>query len=249
MAKIVVDIDHIKESLESIGYIINECVERNNNGKNWQIKFSNSGAIVTIYDSNNVNNSVVNGKSEDNEKAVLKAIVDGLKSGELEVEPLNKKIVELIRERREEDYFDFKIIPHKDKESLIHDILCLSNNLENKDGYLIIGVDDNTYEVVGIAPNEFKSNDVFDFLKSLRFSGGHIPNVEIKRLRYKFKEIVVIICKASNNVPFYLEERYQGINSHQIYTRVGDTNTPKNQHASYEDVERLWRIHIEAGKK
>ena len=62
MSKVSVDIEYIKSKLNDIGYEISDCVERENNGVNWQLKFSNSGAIVTIYDSNRTKNTVVNGK-------------------------------------------------------------------------------------------------------------------------------------------------------------------------------------------
>lgn len=68
MSKISIDIEYIKLNLKNIGYEISDCIERENNGTNWQLKFSNSGAIVTIYDSNNMKNTVVNGKADDYEK-------------------------------------------------------------------------------------------------------------------------------------------------------------------------------------
>ena len=43
MSKISIDIDYIKDNLHYIGYKISDCIEKENNGKNWQIKFSNSG--------------------------------------------------------------------------------------------------------------------------------------------------------------------------------------------------------------
>ena len=92
MAKITIDIERIKENLENIGYEITDCIERNNNGKNWQFKFSNSGAIVTIYDSNVVKNSVVNGKCDPEEKEKLKEFVDGFKSNEIQLKDINKTI-------------------------------------------------------------------------------------------------------------------------------------------------------------
>lgn len=244
MSKINVDLNYIKEGLTNIGYIISDFDEKENNGRNWQIKFSNSGAVVTIYDTNAPKNSVVNGKTDLEEKEVLKTIVDGLKCKELVIDPLNKQIVDLINSNKEDFYYDFKVIPHKDRESLLHDILCLSNNTENKDAFLILGVQDSTYEVVGITPEELKSNDIFDFLKSKKFAGNHMPEIEIKQIYYKYKIIGVIVCRSSKHVPFYLTERYKGINAYQIYTRVGDTNTPKDQYASYIDVEKLWRIHF-----
>ena len=243
MAKIDVDVEYIKEGLQSIGYEISSCIERENNGKNWQIKFSNSGAMVTIYDTNRTHNTVVNGRPEIDEKEGLKTIVDALKCKELQIDPLNKEICELINTHREDYYYDFKEIPHGDKGDLLHDILCLSNNTENREAYLIIGVT-NTYEVVGI-DEHFASNDYYDFLKTIKFAGDHMPEIDVKVLYYKFRKIGVIICKSSKYVPFYLTEKHRDVNSHQIYTRVGDTNTPKNRNASYTDTEKLWLIHFD----
>lgn len=243
MAKITIDIEYIKSCLLDIGYRISDCIEKENNGINWQIKFSNSGAIVTIYDSNRTGNTVVNGKPAEGEKEKLKNIVDKLKCKELLIDPLNKSIVELIQSRREDYYYDFKQIPHKDNESLLHDILCLSNNIENKEAYLILGVTDN-YEVVGV-DETWTSNNIFDFLKSQQFAGDHFPEVEVIELLYTYKKLVVIKCKSSKYIPFYLTKRYRGLKENTIYTRVGDTNTPKDTCASYRDTEILWRKHFQ----
>lgn len=209
MAKISIDIEHIKTGLRDIGYEISDCIQRENNGINWQLKFNNSGAIVTIYDSNKMKNSVVNGKPDDGEKEKLKEIVDGLKCNELVIDPLNSEIVNLIRTRKEDYFYDFKQIPHEDKESLLHDILCLSNNVENKDAYLILGVDDD-YSVVGV-DDSIKSNNIFDFLKTLSFAGDKVPEISVFELLYKYKRVVAIKCQRSKNVPFYLTKRYKGL--------------------------------------
>ena len=243
MSKINIDIADIQQSLQNLGYEINDCIERENHGKNWQIKFSNSGASVTVYDSNKTKNTVVNGKLENGEKESLKWLVDSIKCKEFSVDPLNKYIVDLIHSRQEDTYYDFKECLHHDNESLLHDILCLANNTDNSDAYLIFGVT-NTFEVVGV-DEEIKSNNLFDFLRTISFAGDHVPEIEIKNLYYKYKHIVVIVCKSSKHVPFYLAKKYRGIHSGQIYTRIGDTNTPKNEHANYQDTERLWRIHFE----
>ena len=46
MAKITIDIDNIKSSLEKIGYEISDFITRENHGLNWQIKFCNSGFLI-----------------------------------------------------------------------------------------------------------------------------------------------------------------------------------------------------------
>ena len=56
---------------------------------------------------------------------------------------LKHKIINLIQEKREGSYWDFKAEYHKDKAELLHDIICLSNNLLNQEAYLILGVADN----------------------------------------------------------------------------------------------------------
>lgn len=243
MSKITVDMDYIKDSLGEIGYIVSDCVERDNNGQNWQLKFSNSSAIVTIYDTNNKKNTVVNGKLESEEGEKLKEIVDKIKCKELLIDSLNEEIVRLINNKQESDFYDYKSQWHEKMEDFLHDILCLSNNKNNRDAYLIIGVED-TGNVVGIN-KEKKTNELYDFLKTIKFAGDHIPQIEVKRMFYKYKKIDVLVCKSSKYVPFYLDERYHGVCDHQIYTRVGDTNTPKNRHADYLCVENLWRIHFQ----
>lgn len=242
MAKINVDIEYIKEKLELIGYRINDCIQKENNGIVWQIKFYNSNAIANIYDTNK-KNTVVNGKPDEGEKEKLKNIIDMIKSKELFIDDINKEIVELIELKKEGTYWDFKEEWHSKSDDLLHDILCLSNNTKNRDAYLIIGVK-NDGTVIG-TNQRMKSNDVFDLLKTKKYAGDHMPEIEMKSVYYKFYEIDVLLCKSSKFVPFFLVERSGPVCDYQIYTRVGDTNTAKNRNASYSDMEKLWRIHFE----
>lgn len=72
---------------------------------------------------------------------------------------------------------------------------------------MILGVADN-YSVVGV-DDSIKSNNIFDFLKTLSFAGDKIPEISVFDLFYTYKKIVVIKCKSSKNVPFYLTKRYK----------------------------------------
>ena len=90
MAKITIDIEHVKQELSKTGYSISDVLERNNNGINWQIKFNNSGAVATIYDTNTKKNTVVNGKEEEGEATLLKNLIDGLKCKETHLDELNE---------------------------------------------------------------------------------------------------------------------------------------------------------------
>lgn len=246
MAKISIDIENVKNALSSIGYVISDCIERDNNGTNWQIKFSNSGACVTIYDTNEKKNSVVNGKCDESERGALKEIVDLIKCKELEISPMNQDIVDLINSGKESDYYDFKQQWKTDNSGdLVHDILCLANNLRNCDSYLIVGVADDC-EVVGV--NEWKkSNEIFDYLREVEFAYRR-PEVELLRVYYKYFKIDVLSIKGTRDVPYYLNKQYRQVGT-QIYTRVGDTNTPKNKSASYHDVEKLWQMHFGVNEK
>lgn len=243
MAKISIDIEYVKCALTEMGFVISDCIERDNNGLNWQLKFHNSGAIVTVYDTNTKKNTVVNGKCEEGEGAALKEIVDGLKCKEITLDPITPAIVSFINSNQEGSNYDFKQEWHSEGKNsdLLHDILCLANNTMNEDAYLIVGVTD-SYDVVGVADWR-KSNDVYDFLRSKKFAGNHIPDILLHKVYYKHHKVDVVEIKSSKNVPFYLAERYKDVGV-QIYTRVGDTNTPKNETANYNDVEKLWRIHF-----
>ena len=248
MAKISIDIEYVKCSLTEMGYVISDCIEKDNNGLNWQLKFHNSGAIVNIYDTNTKKNTVVNGKCAEGESAALKEIVDGLKCKEITLDPLTPVIVSCINSKQEGSHYDFKQEWYSEGKNgdLLHDILCLANNTANADAYLIVGVTD-SYDVVGVADWR-KSNDVYDFLRSKKFAGNHVPEIQPHKLYYMYHKIDVIEIKSSKNVPFYLDEKYRDVGV-QIYTRVGDTNTPKNECANYTDVETLWRIHFEREKE
>ena len=191
MTKITVDIEYIKDQLKKIGYEISDCIQRENNGLNWQLKFNNSGASVTIFDSNKVKNTVVNGKADEKEKKMLKQIIDDIKAKEFVVDPLNEEIISLIRSHKEDYYYDFKRQFHKKDEDLLYDIICLSNNLENRDAYLIIGVADD-FEVIGIDGN-CKSNNIYDFMKSKKFAGDFKPEIEIKNIYLNTHNLQVTI--------------------------------------------------------
>lgn len=245
MKTTVLDVNYISEALKNIGYIIcNTKYGDNNGGIYWKITFLNSSAILTFHDNHKQNNSVVGGKVSAEEKKKLENIANKLKFKKINIDPINKIIVNLINNRKEEDYYDYKLKFHENKADLLHDILCLSNNTRNCDAYLIFGVN-NKCEVIGL-DKELISNDIFDFLKTIKFAGGNIPNLEIKNLYYLHHDIGVIVCKSSKLVPFFLEDSYKDkVKSYTIYTRVGDTNTAKNKSANYKDIEKLWRFHFE----
>ena len=68
---------------------------------------------------------------------------------------LKQEILDLIELKQEGPYWDVKKewYSQNKKADLLHDIICMANNLENKDSYIIIGVDEQ---------DDYKLNSVGD---------------------------------------------------------------------------------------
>lgn len=159
-----------------------------------------------------------------------------------------EEILYLINLRQEGGYWDFKKewykTDSKGKQDLLHDIICMANNLENRDAYLIIGVDEeNDYSIVDVADNEGRKNTqmLVDFLKNKEFAGGIRPTVFVKSYIYRGKKMDVIVIKNDKNTPYYLTNNCKGIKANHIYTRIQDVNTAIDRSADIDKVEYLWK--------
>ena len=164
----------------------------------------------------------------------------------MNTESVYLEIINLINTKNEGQYWDFKREPHKDNESLLHDILCLANTKHDGDRFLIIGVDDpiEDCKIIGLdekTDKRKKEADLNDFINSKKFGGGNVPVVNVRTLNIDNKEIDIIIIKNDINKPFYLEEDYHKLKAYHIYTRTGDRNTPKNKNANFIDIEYMWK--------
>lgn len=159
---------------------------------------------------------------------------------------MKKEILSLIDIKREGSYWDYKEKYHSNNAKFIHDIICLANNLVNRDAYLIFGVSDSG-EVKGISDDENRKTqaDIVDMLRNQKFAGGIPPFVKLETIPIKDNAIDVLIIYNSNNTPYYLEEQFTRDKSKilpgVIYTRRQDSNTPINSMASVYEVELLWR--------
>lgn len=160
---------------------------------------------------------------------------------------LGNEILKLIELHVEGEYWDFKQEWHSNNVDLLHDIICMANSPINRDCYIIIGVEDKTYNILGVSyKNRKNQQNVIDLLRQKpSWAGGYIPEVYVKTISIADKEIDVVVVKQSNNTPFYLLENYEKdgkkISIGVIYTRKGDTNTPKNKTADVHDTELLWK--------
>ena len=157
---------------------------------------------------------------------------------------LNEEVTNLIRLRQEGGFWDFKKQWYTNKSDMLHDIICMSNNLSNRTAYIIIGIDEQQdYSIVDVSrdPNRKNTQKLVDFLKDKKFAGGIRPVVHVESLNYSNGVIDAIVIENSNNTPFYLTVQYEGVRASSIYTRVMDTNTPIDKSADINHVEQLWR--------
>ena len=154
--------------------------------------------------------------------------------------------VERLRETQKEGvYWDFKQEHHNNKTDLLHDILCLANAEHDGDRYLIFGVEDGSMNLHDLKndSNRRTQANILTFLKDnqSKFAEGHYPDVHLEKVTIGGSEIDVLIVSASVQKPFYLVEKIDGVKPHHIYTRTGDTNTPKDKSASPRQIEQMWR--------
>lgn len=165
----------------------------------------------------------------------------------MEYDDLKNEILELIECHAEGEYWDFKQQWHSNNADLLHDIICMANSLANRDCYIIIGVEDKTYNILGVNDKNRKNQqNVIDLLRQKpSWAGEYIPEVYVKTISIEDKEIDIVVVKQSDNTPFYLLEDYmkegKPIYKGAIYTRKGDTNTPKTKTANLYETELLWK--------
>jgi abi-alpha protein len=171
---------------------------------------------------------------------------------------LAEEITSLINKKQEGGYWDFKQQWHDSKADLLHDIICLANNMENRDAYLIFGVDDGTYEIIGINEdnnrNRLNTVRVVNFLRDKKFVGGIRPMARVETIDIEGKDLDILIIENSYYTPFRLSQDFKDkpkksdgkdagktVKANNVYTRIQDTNTPIDKTADPDKEEKLWR--------
>lgn len=160
---------------------------------------------------------------------------------------LRNEIEKLIQSRREDDYWDFKEKHHSNKANLLHDIICMANNRADRDAYIIYGVADKTFEIVGVENDENRrtQQNIIDILKSKKFVSGIRPRIEMRTLNIENREVDVLTIKNSTDTPYFLIDKFEDngriVRAHHIYIRVGDTNTDIDKSADINNIEYLWK--------
>lgn len=175
----------------------------------------------------------------------------------MDINALTDQVIKLIETQREDDWWDFKQKHHSDKAELVHDIVCMANNRPRRDSYIIFGVEDKSFKIIGVEEdcNRRNQQGITDILRNISFAGGVRPRVEVHTITLENHELDVLIIKDSVEVPYYLDKEYKDksvknekgkpdgklVRPYYIYTRVVDNNTPIDKQADINDIEYLWR--------
>lgn len=156
------------------------------------------------------------------------------------------KIKSLIDMHQEGPYWDFKrewYGDNKDGDMLI-DIICMANNLVDRDAYIIIGIDEeNDYSIQDVAQDKNRRNTqmLTDFIRGKKFAGDFRPVVTVEQVLLDDGRVDVIVIHNSTNTPYFLKEKYKGILANNIYIRHQDSNTPVDKSADFHYIEYLWK--------
>lgn len=168
---------------------------------------------------------------------------------------LRQIVEDFIKAASEGSYWDFKRSWHSNNADLLKDIICMANNTteDMRDGYIIFGIEDNTFDIIGVAEDGNRKNqeNIIGFLNSKSWAGEEIPKVDVKNIEIAGKEIDVLIVYNSMVTPYYLLKDYPKpnnlgkekiiIRAGVVYSRIGDRNTSSAECAAKQSVEFLWK--------
>lgn len=155
-----------------------------------------------------------------------------------------EEIKELILLKQEDSYWDFKREWYaQDKKQIYFMILCVWQIIYLIEMLIfIIGVDeenDYSFSSVKTDLNRRNTQQLVNFIWEKHFAGGVRPIVSVESLGFDEIEIDVIVVHNSDVTPFYLTEKFQSVMPNNIYTRVMDSNTPKNKSVDLSHIEML----------
>lgn len=161
-----------------------------------------------------------------------------------------KEVPQLIALKREGAYWDFKREWHEKTENLVHDILCLANNLESSVSYLIIGIDEqNDFQPFDLDRNETStrrnSQDITDLLSKTFWGNSKAPFTVVLPLTIGNSTTdVLVIVSRREDMPYYLAKPCGNVRPWIIYTRRSDCNTAIDEGANWSEVQAIWRHHF-----
>lgn len=163
---------------------------------------------------------------------------------------LTREIEGLLSLGYEGGYWDFKSDYSDVKEDKLIDIICMANNICDRDAYIIYGAEDNG-TVCGIentTAHRARTADLIKFLRERDFAGDNIPDVEVETISLQGHELDIWVIHNSRKTPYYLAQEYnpshdikKSVRAGAIYTRTADINTPRKETANDAVSEYLWK--------
>ncbi|ASM51569.1 hypothetical protein PESP_a3814 [Pseudoalteromonas espejiana DSM 9414] len=151
----------------------------------------------------------------------------------------------LIYKKCEGLWWDFKQKFHSDLYDLLHDIICLSNVIHEGERYLIFGISDEL-DVTGLKSEDktYTQADILDLLRKQPFAENNAPKVSLKFIKYQNKDIAILKIENERLKPYFLtrdiKSRGKLLRAGTIYSKVKDTNTPKDSCANPHDIKAMW---------
>ncbi|WP_051910392.1 AlbA family DNA-binding domain-containing protein [Carnobacterium pleistocenium] len=165
-------------------------------------------------------------------------------------ELINREVVIKLINSPEDDRHDFKQEWYKEgqKSEMVRDIFSFVNTVHNESCYLILGVTDQQ-TIIGVEEdfNRMNQQNMIDFISHLPIANDAIPKIYVQSIELEGHEIDIIVIPNTNDVPVYLSSKYprkgQGkpLTPGQIFSRIGDVNTPVNETTNFYQVQYLWR--------
>ena len=122
---------------------------------------------------------------------------------------LENIIKEMLSKGYEGGYWDYKEDYTSCKEDKLIDIICMANNIEGRDAYLIYGADDNGI-VKGIETTtepRYTTKMVTEFLRTKPFAGQYLPKVSVQVLKIDGHELDVLIVHRTNLIQAMIIKR------------------------------------------
>lgn len=166
-------------------------------------------------------------------------------------EKLKNTIEELLSKGYEGGYWDYKKDYTDCQEDKLMDLICMANNIEGQDAYLIYGAnnDGTVFGIENTSHKRYTSKELQEFLRTKMFAGDYVPSISVNTIKIDGHELDVVTIHNTNKTPYYLKKDFnpskdkpnKKLRAGAIYTRVNDINTPRELTASLEHTEYLWR--------
>lgn len=147
---------------------------------------------------------------------------------------------------REGSYWDFKKKWYENKAEMLLDIICMANNQEDRDAYIILGIEDHTMRIIGVENDakRLKLNQISQFLAGKPFA-VYVPEIDLQTIEYEGHEVDVLTVFNTNHTPYYIEKDFKDgdkiVLYGEVYVRLNDRKGGTSEASPYSCIEHLWK--------